>query len=101
MWTFKGRSAAALDFEQVIANCDFQLAREQLAELFRSDNEEANHRPEFLSGWKRFSANPCATTARRWLNDAPAYHSFLLGYFSDCCPGGRFRPQAGGAEGAR
>ena len=48
------------------------------------------YREEFIGGWKTFAADPSYETAERFLKAAPDYESFILKFFSGCCPGGEF-----------
>jgi len=77
--------------------CDFKLARDEFADFFRIANEDAAkhgakvaYKTEFVQGWERFAANPCAQTAAAWFCAAPDYESLLNSYFTKCSPGGEF-----------
>lgn len=96
MWPFK-KQQPSVDEDMILRTCNFELAREELAAFFRmakneaaSKGQEVVYREEFVRGWERFARNPCEETARAWLAGAPEYKSMLLGYFVECCPGGRF-----------
>ena len=86
--------AVELFFER----CDFNLARDEIADFFKIADAEAQrqgqggvaYKKEFVSGWHAFSANPCADTARAWLCAAPDYKNMIYSYFIECCPGGKF-----------
>jgi hypothetical protein len=91
MWPF-GKTKSAPP-----QNCDFELTRDELANFFQIANADAAkdgakvaYKKEFVAGWERFAANPCAETATEWLNGAPDYEPLLVSYFAKCSPGGEF-----------
>ena len=108
MWPFRRKSlpgenigaspaeekALALVFQQ----CNFDLARDELANFFRmaeaqakrEGNEGVAFKTEFVQGWHAFSDSPNAGTARAWLRAAPSYGNIIRSYLVECCPGGRF-----------
>jgi hypothetical protein len=83
--------------EGVLASCDFQLARDEIADLFRAttaearaNRQQASWKREFAEGWQIFSGNPNVDTARAWLLSAPEAKFIVLNYFVECSPGGKF-----------
>jgi len=90
MWPFKRAPAIPKD-------CDFELARAELANFFKMANQEASfggeqvvYRQEFVKGWEQFAASPTRKSAANWILEAPDYADMLLTYFRECSPGGRF-----------
>ena len=96
MWPFRKKTKER-DTEAILSDCDFGLARAEIAGFFRRANDNAQasgreviYRKEFVHGWETFADNPCRQTAIAWLKNAPDYSDVILGYFSACCPGGLF-----------
>ena len=106
MWPFKDTSkskrgtSSPLEgeaFELVLQQCNFELARNEIADFLKMASAEAAraggdvaYKAEFVQGWQAFSANPSANTARSWLRTAPEYQNMIYSYLVECCPGGRF-----------
>lgn len=81
--------------------CDFALAKQELSGFFQMMNAEAKwegksviYKNEFVNGWKVFSSDPSATTARAWLTGAPEYSNVICSYIIHSCPGGRWHMHA-------
>ncbi len=81
----------ALARSAILECCDFNLAKEVLAETIRLANREAAEqgaeaffKQEYIAGWKRFSEKPCLETALAWLDEAPDYEPILMSCFAEC-----------------
>jgi hypothetical protein len=75
-------------------DCDFVLARDEIASFFAIANQEAEKEDgqyifpqEMVNAWYSFRDNPCADTANQLLLVAPP----LYQYFEACGPDGQFR----------
>lgn len=84
---------AALD--AFLKDCDFKLARDEMADAFRFLEREAKQEGKevwfkegFVEGWDAFAANPNADTARAWLRVAPDHKAMIQSYLVESCPGG-------------
>jgi hypothetical protein len=91
MWPFK-RSAASR-WARVTKDCDFNLAKREIATFFEILKSDAARNggqyfiePEFANAWRSFSDQPNAETAANLLEIAP----MLTRYFEGCRPGGNF-----------
>jgi hypothetical protein len=89
MWPFTRRTKWA----SVLRDCDFDLAKREIADFFAMTNREADKKgganywkPELAKAWEDFADNPSAKTAAALLNVAPMF----LCYFEACRPGGQF-----------
>lgn len=84
--------------EPFLDRCDFAVARRELSNVFEMANARAGRsgqsivfKDEFVNGWKQFSSNPNAHTAKAWLAAAPEYSNVICPYIIHSCPGGRYR----------
>ena len=85
------------EWKSLLVNCDFGLARQEIANFFAIANDEAAaegkrvvYRTELVRGWQRFAEDPRIETAIEFIEGAPDYGPSLFGYFIECCPGGRW-----------
>jgi hypothetical protein len=85
------------NWKETLDRCNFRLAAREIANFFqisdrmaKTERGEFLYKKEFISSWGKFAANPCHETAIQFLEDAPGYESFVLHYFTGCCPGGQF-----------
>src|SRR5262245_11308051 len=96
MWPFNKRRDE--EAEAIFKLCDFELARDELVNVFRLANRDAEaeggsvyYKEEFVAGWYAFARNPCRKTAAKWLSDVPESRSAILRYLVEACPGGKLR----------
>jgi hypothetical protein len=80
-------------WEDKLRDCDFELAREEIADFIRMQNEEARKlggdyvwENEIAESIKTFLAQPNQETAMKLLNCAPTFYD----YFEQCKPTGNF-----------
>lgn len=80
-------------WEEKLHDCDFQLAREEIASMIKMQNQEAQRqggeyiwKSEVAKSIERFLAEPNLETAAQLLNCAPAFEN----YFEGCKPNGQF-----------
>lgn len=80
-----------------LADCDFVLARKEMADALRMAMAEAERqgqtfmlRKNFMAAWEVFFVNPTSDTARRLVRDAPESKDFVLSYLVECTRGGMF-----------
>jgi hypothetical protein len=80
-------------WEDKLRDCDFELAREEITDFIRMQNEEARKlggdyiwENETAESIKLFLAQPNQQTAEKLLNCAPAF----LNYFEESKPTGNF-----------
>lgn len=85
------------NWREQIQTCNFQLAKKELQAFFdfatrqaERDGKQVVYRTEFVRGWQVFAERPCFETAVAFIEGAPDYSSLIWGYFSECCPGGRW-----------
>lgn len=81
--------------ELVLEACDFELARHEISDfhartnaLAEKEGKQVVFKSEYVDGWRAFSEDPCAKTARAWLSTVHDHP--ILDFFIQCCPGGRF-----------
>jgi hypothetical protein len=84
------------DWREILAHCDFELARDEIADFFRASNREAAakggyavFREEFVAAWESFQRSPTYENAVISLTSAEGSHT-MWRYFEACCPGGDF-----------
>ena len=82
------------DWRQTLRQCNFFLARREIANFFRIANQKAETEgnqalftKEIAVGWERFAENPCYESAVRFVDTAP----LIFQYFAESCPGGQFQ----------
>jgi len=100
MWPFKKKrtssSSRALpdDWREILKRCDFQLAREQIADFFASSNREAAaqgvqaiFREEFVVAWHLFSEHPNYQNAVGLIESHPSAAPMMWTFFVLSGPG--------------
>ena len=82
-----------IPWEEKLRDCDFQLAREEIADFITMQNQEARQQggeyiweKELAEAIKLFLAQPNKETAVNLLNYAPTFYD----YFEQCKPTGNF-----------
>jgi hypothetical protein len=80
----------ARQWDAVLNNCDLLMARQEIAQMHRNLNAEAQRKgghymfpQEYVAAWEAFREEPSIHTARVLLQVAPP----LLQYFQACSPG--------------
>lgn len=80
-------------WDAVISKCDLAMARDEIADMHRMLNAEAQKKggkycfkTEYATAWNTFRDNPTAASARILLSVAPQ----LLQYFEMCSSGSDF-----------
>jgi hypothetical protein len=90
-----GHSARApsAEWDVVLSTCDLSLARDEIADMHRITNAQAERqgganyfKKEYVAAWEAFRDDPNIENARTLLNAAPP----LLKYFEMCSPGHSF-----------
>jgi len=81
------------EWKEKLLDCDFELARDEIADFLRMQNDEARRMGgEYIwedttaNAIKTFLAQPNLETATALLEDAPTFYT----YFEECKPTGRF-----------
>lgn len=81
------------DSEAVLGACDLSMTRDEIADMHRMTNAQAEREggafyygPEYLAAWETFRDDPTVENARALIRVAPP----LLKYFEMCSPGHSF-----------
>ena len=83
----------AAKWENKLCDCDFQLARDEIADFLKMQDDEARQKggeyiwnTEVAEAIRIFLARPNLQTAAKLLEHTPAFYA----YFEECKPTGRF-----------
>lgn len=83
----------AAAWEDVLNTCDLSMARDEIADMHRMTNAQAEreggahyYKQEYVAAWEAFRDDPTIENARTLVSAAPP----LLKYFEMCSPGHSF-----------
>jgi hypothetical protein len=81
------------EWREKLFDCDFELAKDEIADFLKMQNEEARRQggeyiwpSEIGEAVKAFLSQPCFETAVKLLEVTPTFYT----YFEECKPTGRF-----------